>query len=287
MIRVDDGTPWGSTGDLAADLAPWLIGLAIDPWWNPPRRPPDGGAVERSRGTGKRWGDPESCDSAEQLQRRMDEHDEMQGATYPYREEEGRTQWWRGPTHGGRDYDPGQEEANWELRRVAAFLGDRCVSRRVDQKGRISIYDRNPCVGKMNGQKEVQVILADEPSRWVVADEKGTTLGELAAPEVSAERIMALEVTNRRPGRGSDATPKRPDPPRTHCKTSCRDRRQDLMSRDSSARPRPHPPLPCREVIIRLILTRVESAREGRSIRGEEAGFSPPTSRPSIRLPLS
>src|SRR5688500_11212947 len=64
LLRVDNGHPWGSKGDLPTDLALWLIGLGVDLWWNPPRRPQDNGVVERSQGTGKRWGEPHTCASA-------------------------------------------------------------------------------------------------------------------------------------------------------------------------------------------------------------------------------
>src|SRR6266852_5962403 len=53
-FRVDNGTPWGSVGDLPTDLALWLLGLDVGISPNPPRRPQDNGVVERSQGTGKR-----------------------------------------------------------------------------------------------------------------------------------------------------------------------------------------------------------------------------------------
>ena len=71
-FRVDNGTPWGSAGDWPTDLALWLIGLGIGMVWNPPRRPQDNGVIERSQGTGKRWGEPATCADARELQRRLD-----------------------------------------------------------------------------------------------------------------------------------------------------------------------------------------------------------------------
>jgi hypothetical protein len=40
-LRVDNGYPWGSCGDLPTPLALWLVGLDIGVIWNPPRRPQD------------------------------------------------------------------------------------------------------------------------------------------------------------------------------------------------------------------------------------------------------
>jgi transposase InsO family protein len=224
LIRVDNGTPWGSKGDLPTDLALWLIGLGIDLWWSPPRRPQDNGVVERSQGTGKRWGEPGTCSSAEELQERIREQDELQRCFYPYKERKSRMEWWPGLGHSPRGYDEGAEAAGWCWQRVASYLHEQCVARRVDQKGQVSIYNRNLYVGKVNRQKEVQVMFASEPARWVVADARGVILKEVAAPEVSAERIRALQVTNRRQGGGPDDRPEGTQRrlPRPHGKTSRR-----------------------------------------------------------------
>ena len=62
-LRVDNGPPWGTRGDLPTDLELWLLGVEVGVAPNPPRRPQDNGVVERSQGTGKRWGEPWTCDS--------------------------------------------------------------------------------------------------------------------------------------------------------------------------------------------------------------------------------
>jgi hypothetical protein len=73
----------GSAGDLPTELALWLFGLGVEVIWNPPRRPQDNGVVERSQGTGKRWSEPPTCDGPAELQRRIDDLDEIQRAEYP------------------------------------------------------------------------------------------------------------------------------------------------------------------------------------------------------------
>jgi len=82
-MRVDNGMPWGSQGDLPTDLACWLAGLGVGMVINPPRRPEDNGVVERFQGVGKSWGEPERCRSAAELQRRLDELDRWQRDLYP------------------------------------------------------------------------------------------------------------------------------------------------------------------------------------------------------------
>src|SRR5208337_2432296 len=58
-LRVDNGYPWGSCGDLPTPFALWLVGLDIGVIWNPPRRPQDNGVVERSQGLAKNWAEPD------------------------------------------------------------------------------------------------------------------------------------------------------------------------------------------------------------------------------------
>ena len=66
-FRVDNGGPWGSSGDLPPDLALWLLGLGIDVSYNDPHCPTQNGAVENSQGTGKRWAEPKQCASVKAL----------------------------------------------------------------------------------------------------------------------------------------------------------------------------------------------------------------------------
>jgi hypothetical protein len=70
--------PWGSWGDLPTDLTLWLIGLEVGVDFDPPARPQDNGVVERSQGTAKRWGEPQSCYGPEELQRRPEDMDMIQ-----------------------------------------------------------------------------------------------------------------------------------------------------------------------------------------------------------------
>src|SRR5437867_1687238 len=83
IIRVDNGSPWGSAGDLPPEFALWLVGLGIDMLWNPPRRPQDNGIVERGQGVAKNWAEPHLCRSVAHLQRRMNEEDLVQREKYP------------------------------------------------------------------------------------------------------------------------------------------------------------------------------------------------------------
>ena len=63
-----------------AFIVGWLAGLGVRLHRNGPRRPRENTLVERSQRTGKEWADPGRCDTPEELQRRLDEEDQVQRA---------------------------------------------------------------------------------------------------------------------------------------------------------------------------------------------------------------
>jgi hypothetical protein len=198
LLRLDNGYPWGSKGDLPTDLALWLLGLGVELWWNAPRHPEQNGVVERSQGTGKRWGEPRTAADYRELQARLDDLDALQRCQYPYREKKSRLEWYPGLAHSGRTYQRGQEQDLWDWQRVAQHLSGYCVARQVDQKGQISIYNRNHYVGVQQRQRQVWLMFNGEGCQWVIANEHGVILKEVAAEELRPQRILALEVTCRR-----------------------------------------------------------------------------------------
>jgi hypothetical protein len=197
LMRVDNGHPWGSKGDLPTDLALWLIGLGIEVWWNAPRRPWENGVVERSQGTAKRWGRPGSCASGLELQGRFDDLDGLQRGSYPYRGQT-RLGHYPGLAHSGRAYQEGSEGDLWRWDRVAEHVGGYCVPRQVDAKGQVSIYNRNLYVGKRHQGEQVHVMFDAQRREWVIADQAGQIFRQAPADELSPQRIQALQVTHRR-----------------------------------------------------------------------------------------
>jgi hypothetical protein len=196
-FRVDNGVPWGSWGDLPTDLALWLIGLEVGVDWNPPARPQDNGVVERSQGTAKRWGEPWTCDSPEELQRRLVEMDGIQRQEYPSVGGRSRLEAYPGLAHSGRIYTPEWEDTHWSLAAVGAHLAGYAVRRRVDGTGTISLYNRNHYVGIIHKRKTVYVMFDPGVREWIFADEEGRQLGRQAATRISREDIMGLTVTHR------------------------------------------------------------------------------------------
>jgi hypothetical protein len=197
-FRVDNGTPWGSVGDLPTDLALWLLGLAIGVQPNPPRRPQDNGVVERSQGTGKRWAEPGACADAAELQQRLLEMDLIQREEYPSLEGRSRLEAYPELKHSGRVYSPSWERKHWRLDLVLAHLAGYAVPRKVDKSGTVSVYNRNHYVGKLHSGKIVYVMLDPLRREWIFSDDRGQQLRTQPAEQLCRKRIETLTVTSRR-----------------------------------------------------------------------------------------
>jgi len=197
-IRVDNGGPWGSSGnDLPTDLALWLIGLGIEVHWNDPRSPQQNGMVERSQGTGKRWAEPGQCATAEELQQRLHEFDDIQREEYPSIEGRSRAEAFPGLKHSGRRYRAKQEEREWDHRRVLEHLAGYVLSRKVDKNGDAWMYHRPHYVGVIHRGKRVLVMVDPHTCEWLFVDDEGSQLRSQPAEELQAGRIRSLAVGKR------------------------------------------------------------------------------------------
>jgi transposase InsO family protein len=204
-IRVDNGTPWGSAGDCPTDLALWLIGLGVELIWIPPRCPQNNGVVERSQGTGKRWAEPATCADAGELQRRVDEQDRIQRELYQSVGGLSRLEAYPSLKHSTRSYSAKNEAAQWDIKRVIEHLARYVMVRRVDCKGIVSLYNKNRYVGRKLSGQDVYVSLDPVKVEWVYSSRDGVCYHRQEADELTAERVMRLEVSHHRI---------RPKPPR-------------------------------------------------------------------------
>jgi hypothetical protein len=197
-MRVDNGYPWGNSGDFPPELALWLAGLGIEMVWITPACPRENGVVERSQDIGQDWFEPHTCRNAAELQRRCDALDRRQREQYPYREGRSRADVYPELTHSGRRYRVRQETRQWEVSRVYELVSGWVVPRQVDCNGCASVYNRGRYVGKAHIGKGVFVSLDPSGPTWVIADEKGTQLRTHPAEELTATRIRHLSVTTRK-----------------------------------------------------------------------------------------
>jgi transposase InsO family protein len=197
-LRVDNGAPWGSTGDFPTELSLWLIGLGIGIHWNSPGRPQENGVVERSQGTSSRWCESQTCAMPRELQAQLDRMDRLHREVYPYRERLSRIEYFPGLKHSGRPYARDLEEALWKWSRVTEHLSTYVVVRRVDRSGLVSLYNRGHYVGKIHQGKDVYVMYDPELNEWFFTDREGRQLRRQPAAQLSQENVMELEVTHRR-----------------------------------------------------------------------------------------
>jgi hypothetical protein len=202
-LRVDNGPPWGSGHDLPPALALWLWGLGIEVVWNRPRRCTDNAVIERAHGVCQRWVEPATCADLAAVQARLDHFTTVQRELYPL--PSGQSRWATYPALATTDrpYDPAAEGAQWDVTRVWTALAAHVQRRRVDQVGRISLYNRAVGVGRAWAGTTVTVQLAWHGRQpvWVIRAADGTCIREQPAPELLRGRIRRLTVAHHRPRR--------------------------------------------------------------------------------------
>jgi hypothetical protein len=198
QARMDNGYPWGNSGDFPPEMALWLIGLGLDLFWIDPACPQQNGVVERAQGVGQNWSEPQACAGPEELQRNCDEMDRRQRAEYPYRGSLSRLEVYPSLRHSGRTYSRRREPAQWQAARVWEVVARQVVRRQVDCNGCVSVYNRGRYVGKPYIGRQLYVSLDPTGPTWVIADEAGRQLRTHAAEELAAERIRSLSVATRK-----------------------------------------------------------------------------------------
>lgn len=194
-LRLDNGLPWANWNDLPMALALWLVGLGIDLIFNPPRQPQYNGVVEKSQDTGQRWCEPHTCRTVGQLQARLDRMDRLQRETYPSLQGRSRLQVFPELRQPRQPYSEAWEETAWELRRAQEYLAGFVALRQANKQGQVSIYGRRASVGAQHRGRAVVVQYDPDSQVWLLSDTEGRLLREVAAPEISRERIRAVDVS--------------------------------------------------------------------------------------------
>lgn len=193
-LRMDNGHPWGSAGDLPTELALWLLGLGIGLIWNPPARPQDNGVVERSQGVGKNWAEPGTCSTFRELQQRMNKFDRLQRERYPIRGKQSRLEVYPDLSRPSRRYSQKRERRMWNWELVTEHLSQYAVIRKVDKKGAVSIYNRQRYVSVAHAGRHVVVTFDPVQHDREFHDTNGHLIRRQPAPELSEERIYILNV---------------------------------------------------------------------------------------------
>lgn len=194
MMRVDNGSPWGSWSDLPTALALWLIGLGIEMHWNTPRRPQENGVIERSQGLASAWAEPRQCQTVRQLQSRLNRADQLQREVYPSIRKQSRLAAYPELNHSGRRYSLRWEQQHWDWQRVLDHLSAYCVPRHVDQSGKIGLYHDKLFVGCLHKGRDVLLQFDPERLEWLVSDEQGNQLRTVPATSWTPHAVQHLEV---------------------------------------------------------------------------------------------
>lgn len=197
-LRVDNGYPWGTPRDLPSELALWLIGLGVEPIWNPPARPTCNPKVERCNGLTQQWAELQTCADRREAARRLDWVCRVQREEYPAIRGRARIEVFPALRAPRRVYQRARERALWDLARVDAFLARGCWRRRADRNGKVSIYGHGRSVGRPWAGQEM-VVRFDASSRcWSVSNPGGEVVKQVPAEELTEGRIRSLAVSRRR-----------------------------------------------------------------------------------------
>lgn len=208
-LRVDNGTPWGSKGDLPTCLSLWVMGLQVALIWNPPRQPRRNAVVERSQGVSQQWVEPQTCASPAELQRRLDRMDRIQRDAYPSAGGRSRSQRYPSLAHAGRTYTGAWEQRHWSLEHMLQCLAEYVVPRRVDQKGEVWLYDHSHWVGRAWRGQVIYVTIDPQTREWIYQDQRGSMLRREAAKDLTRAGIVGLRFgqSRHRPPRGKTFRP--------------------------------------------------------------------------------
>lgn len=193
---MDQGLPWGGWYDLPTALALWLVGLGVNVQFVPVGQKQLNGVIERSQGTGQRWCEPQTCQSAAQLQERLEEMDRIQREDYPSLPGGSRQTVYPELQQVLRPYSVNWEEEHWDLGRAQEYLAGYTGERRANKQGQVSVYDHRYSVGAKNRGQSVRVYYDPGAGEWVFAHkETSETLRRYKAVEITRERIRGLQVS--------------------------------------------------------------------------------------------
>ena len=126
--------------------------------------------------------------------------DRIQREVYPSIQGKSRWQAFPGLQRVDRPYSKTWEKRHWDLELVLAHMSEYSAIRHVDRKGRVSVYNRHHCVGAAHQGTYIYVFLDPIDREWVFATAEGVQIRRKVAEEITRDRIMKLQVTDRRDG---------------------------------------------------------------------------------------
>ena len=132
---------------------------------------------------------------AQEVEDRLDEMDRLQREEYPSLHGQTRLAVFPELQHSGRAYSVAWEERSWDLRRAQEYLAGCVAVRQANQQGQVSIYARRYAVGARHRGETIVVQYDADEQVWLLSDVDGKVLRTADAPEISRERIRALNIS--------------------------------------------------------------------------------------------
>ena len=124
--------------------------------------------------------------------------DDIQRDEYPSIHGKSRREAFPGLAHSGRAYRREDEPSMWRLAAALEHLSAYTVVRQVTGNGSISLGNRSRYVNVKLRGRHAFVTLDPVSVEWVVADKDGVCHNRIKAEELTAERIIGLDVYNHR-----------------------------------------------------------------------------------------
>ena len=138
------------------------------------------------------------CLAGPELESRLQRMDQLHREVYPVAQLPKSPGALSGLAHSGRPYTQEGEARLWQWSRVTADLVGRVVMRRVSRNGMVSLYNHDHYVGNAHRNKNVDATFDPQTNEWVFADAQGRELRHKQAQQITPERVMALDITDRR-----------------------------------------------------------------------------------------
>lgn len=193
-IRLDNGRPFANTVDrtLPTALVVWLVALGVEVIFNQVYSPQQNGTVECTQRISKAWANPKKCESADQLQKALNQVVEDHLKVYRIRRKADQTRQQIYPElfQNDRLYRPQQIDPNKAIQYLSQFEW----ARKVYSNGRINLFGHNLRIGKKYRHHRVAIRLESDSCQWLVFNHNGQVITSLGKFKPLLKDIADLTI---------------------------------------------------------------------------------------------
>jgi len=155
--------------------------------------------VERCNGLVEPWGEPTTCPDYATWTARLAWIAEVQRERYPAVAGQTRAAAYPALAHNPRTYTPAGEAEQFDVAAVYAHLAQGRWPRRASKIGQITLYGRPYRLGRRWAGQQVWFRFDPATMEWVVLAAEGQEIRRHPATQLTAARIIALDVAQPRP----------------------------------------------------------------------------------------